>query len=98
MRSDQQKGLRTHRALASAPSWRDRKRYLWLVGLIVPALVASSWLAVRATGLGVFWWAGPMLTFGIIPVLDYVVGSDAENPPDSALGWLERDPFYRWAT
>jgi alkane 1-monooxygenase len=80
------------------PPWRDPKRYLWLLGLVAPALVVSSWLAVRATGLGVFWWSGPILTFGIIPILDYLVGADAENPPDSALAWLENDPFYRWAT
>ena len=80
------------------PCWRDRKRYMWLLGLVVPALVVSSWLAVLATGLGVFWWAGPILTFVIIPILDYAVGADADNPPDSALARLERDPFYRWAT
>jgi alkane 1-monooxygenase len=50
------------------------------------------------TGLGVFWWSGPILTFVIVPILDHVVGTDSENPPDSALAWLETDPFYRWAT
>jgi alkane 1-monooxygenase len=79
-------------------TWRDPKRYLWLLGLIIPTIGASSWLAVHATGLRVFWWAGPIVMFGIIPVLDFVVGSDAENPPDSALARLENDPFYRWAT
>ena len=79
-------------------TWRDRKRYLWLVGLVVPTLVGVSWLAVRASGFGVFWWAGPILTFGIIPVLDHLVGEDKADPPDSARTWLEDDPFYRWAT
>jgi alkane 1-monooxygenase len=78
--------------------WRDPKRYFWLLGLVVPALVVSSWLAVLTTGLGVFWWSGSILTFVIIPVLDYVGGTDSENPPDSVLAWLESDPFYRWAT
>jgi alkane 1-monooxygenase len=91
-------GLQTDHGIALDSAWRDRKRYLWLWGLIIPTLVASSWFAVHATGLGIFWWAGPILMFTIIPVLDYVVGSDAENPPDSALAWLENDPFYRWAT
>ena len=78
--------------------WRDRKRYLWLIGLIVPTLVGVSWLAVRASGLGVFWWAGPIVTFGIVPVLDHIVGPDEENPPDGARARLEDDLFYRWAT
>jgi alkane 1-monooxygenase len=98
MPADREGSLQTDQEMVLVPAWRDRKRYLWLFGLIIPALVASSWLAVWATGLGVFWWAGPIVTFGIIPVLDYIVGSDTDNPPDSALGWLQHDPFYRWAT
>ncbi len=76
--------------------WRDRKRYFWLLAPIVPSLVAESWFLVQVTGLDLFWWLGPILTFFVIPVLDYLVGADAENPPDSALAWLENDRFYRW--
>ena len=96
MPSDQQVGLQNKDAMASGATWRDGKRYFWLLGSIIPAMVALSWFAVWATGLGVFWWAGPILTFGIIPVLDHIVGSDAENPPESALAWLQDDPYYRW--
>jgi alkane 1-monooxygenase len=78
--------------------WRDPKRYLWLLGLIVPAVVVSSWIGAYLTSWGIFWWLGPILTFVVIPILDYVVGPDADNPPDSALAWLEGDRFYRWAT
>lgn len=81
-----------------ATRWHDPKRYLWLLGLIVPTLVASSWIAAYATGFAVFWWSGLILAFGIIPVLDEVVGADVDNPPDSALARLENDRFYRWAT
>jgi len=84
--------------IAPAAGWRDRQRYLWLLGAVVPALVVISWLGVRVTGLGVFWWSGPLLAFGVIPLLDRVVGSDASNPPDSVLAWLEQDALYRWAT
>jgi alkane 1-monooxygenase len=90
--------LPTENETVVVPSWRDRKRYLWLLGLLIPALVALIWVVVQATGLAVFWWAGPILMFAIIPALDYIVGSDTDNPPDSALAWLQNDPFYRWAT
>ncbi|GBE64643.1 alkane 1-monooxygenase [Mycobacterium sp. MFM001] len=79
-------------------AWRDAKKYLWLLGSIVPGFVAASWLAVQISGLGVFWWIAPIVTFGIIPVLDHVVGPDADNPPDSVVAQLEDDRFYRWAT
>ena len=98
MLSDRQTRVRTDRESATRPAWKDRKKYLWLLGLIIPALVVTSWLAVKATGLGVFWWAGPITMFGIIPMLDYLVGPDTENPPESVLAWLEKDPYYRWAT
>ena len=98
MLSDQQRSVRTDSESVAVPAWRDRKRYLWLLGLIIPALVVTSLLAVEATGLRVFWWAGPIVMFGIIPVLDGLVGPDTENPPESARAWLENDPYYRWAT
>lgn len=78
--------------------WRDTKRMLWLLGAVVPALVAESWFLVQVTGVELFWWLGPLLAFGLIPLLDLIVGRDDDNPPDSALGWLENDRFYRWVT
>ena len=77
-------------------TWRDGKRYLWLLGLVVPLLPLIAWGLVEATGLGVFWWYGPIFIFAILPVIDTLVGKDAENPPDSAIAWLERDRYYRW--
>ncbi|NTY60240.1 alkane 1-monooxygenase [Mycolicibacterium sphagni] len=83
---------------AEAPPWRDPKRHLWLLGAIVPGLVALSWLGVYLTGNTTFWWCGAVVTFVVVPVLDHLVGADTESPSDSALAWLEDDPFYRWAT
>ncbi len=79
-------------------AWSDPKRYLWLLGLIVPTVPFIAWALVEATGLGVFWWFGPVLIFGLIPALDFLIGKDAANPPDSALKWLEQDKYYRWCT
>jgi alkane 1-monooxygenase len=79
-------------------TWRDGKRYAWLLGLIVPLLPFIAWTWVELTGLGVFWWFGPILVFGIFSVLDVIVGMDAENPPDSIIKWLEQDRYYRWCT
>jgi alkane 1-monooxygenase len=78
--------------------WRDHKRYLWPLGLLVPTLPFIAWGLVSATGLGFFWWSGPVFVFVAMPVLDTLVGSDAENPPDSAIKHLENDRYYRWCT
>jgi alkane 1-monooxygenase len=86
-------------ATPAAPlSWRDPKRYLWPLGLVVPLLPFVALGLVEATGLGIFWWAGPIFVFGIMPLLDTAIGKDAENPPDSALKHLEEDRYYRWCT
>jgi alkane 1-monooxygenase len=81
-----------------APRWRDRKRYAWLLGLIVPLLPFISWGLVEATGVGAFWFYGPVLIFGVFPLLDLLIGLDASNPPDSVIKWLEQDRYYRWCT
>ncbi len=81
-----------------AAPWRDAKRYAWLLGTIVPALPFIAFGLVKLTGAGAFWWAGPVLIFGVFPPLDLIVGMDAHNPPESVLKWLEQDRYYRWCT
>jgi alkane 1-monooxygenase len=85
-------------AAAQPHRWRDHKRYAWLLGLIVPTLPFLAWGLVELTGWGVFWFYGPFLVFGIFPLLDLAVGTDAANPPDSVIKWLEQDRYYRWCT
>jgi alkane 1-monooxygenase len=78
--------------------WNDPKRYLWLLGLVVPLLPLIAWALVRLTGLGVMWWAGPFVVFVVIPLLDLTIGKDSANPPESVLRRLEDDRYYRWCT
>ena len=61
-------------------------------------LAFFSFGAVALTGLSIFWWVGPIVTFGIIPAVDHLIGSDADNPPGSALSRLQDDGYYRWVT
>jgi alkane 1-monooxygenase len=79
-------------------TWADPKRYAWLLGLIVPLAPFLAWGWVSLTGIGAFWFLGPVLVFGFFPILDVVVGVDSSNPPDSVLKWLEQDRYYRWCT
>jgi alkane 1-monooxygenase len=79
-------------------TWRDAKRYAWLLGLIIPFAPFIAWADVQLTGLGFFWFFGPLLVFGVFPLLDIAIGLDPSNPPDSVLKWLEQDRYYRWCT
>jgi alkane 1-monooxygenase len=76
--------------------WRDRKRYLWLLGLIVPLLPVIGLVGYRYGGSAAFLWIGPILVYLVVPVVDVAVGTDAENPPESLLARLEGDRYYRW--
>ncbi|MQA63682.1 MAG: alkane 1-monooxygenase [Actinophytocola sp.] len=84
-------------------SWRDGKRYAWLLGLVVPSIpfiiwgvyeglegTSSQWL------LHGVWWLALLIVYGLIPLLDLLIGDDAENPPDDLIEWLEDDRYYRW--
>jgi alkane 1-monooxygenase len=82
----------------NAATWRDAKRYAWLLGLIIPFAPFIAWASVEATGFEFFWFFGPLLVFGVFPLLDIAIGVDPSNPPDSVLKWLEQDRYYRWCT
>jgi len=79
-------------------TWTDRKRYLWLFGLVVPLFPFMGGALATVTGWGIFWYLGPILILGLIPVLDLIAGLDRSNPPDDLIKTLEADKYYRWIT
>ncbi|MGZ4474868.1 MAG: fatty acid desaturase [Nocardioides sp.] len=82
----------------STEQWRDKKRYLWLIGLVVPSLVLIA-LAGRAyLGLDFLVWIGPIVLFLVVPAIDLIAGLDGSNPPDDVIEALENDRYYRWIT
>jgi alkane 1-monooxygenase len=86
---------------ATAPEarrWRDRKRFLWALGLAVPLLPFGARGLVEDTGLEVFWWLGPIWILVLVPILDTILGTDTSNPPEWAVPQLESDRYYRWLT
>jgi alkane 1-monooxygenase len=81
-----------------ARQWRDRKRYLWVMGPLAPACSLLPSQLVLHTGLPIFWWIGPIVFFVAIPILDFFAGDDGVNPPEEAFEELSGDRFYRWCT
>ncbi len=85
-------------AVDSTEQWRDRKRYLWLLGIVVPSLAFVALAMERLTGLGIWLWIGPIVVLGIVPAIDLLAGLDRSNPPDDLIEALEGDRYYRWIT
>ena len=72
-------------------SYSDNRRYLWMLGMIVPVLPVVGWGLVEATGLGVFWYFALLFVYGVIPVLDAVIKTDENNPPEEVVPALSKD-------
>ena len=97
--------LDTGAAQAPATQWRDKKRYLWLFGLVPPtalfvmlpiiwAFNQFGWTAASQA----FFWVGPFLIYVLLPALDIKFGRDGQNPPDEVMEYLENDKYYRYCT
>ncbi len=82
----------------SSEQWKDKKRHLWLIGLVVPSLAAVAFTLFQLTGWSVWLWIGPIVILGVVPAIDLVSGLDRSNPPDDAIERLENDRYYRWIT
>lgn len=80
------------------PVWRDKKRYLWPLGLLVPLSPFAAWFLVDKFSLGLFWAIGAWLIVIVIPLIDLLAGEDGNSPPDEAIPHLQEDRFYRWCT
>ncbi len=80
-------------------TWKDHKRYLWLLGLVVPLLPfgAGRWLD-HGGWTQIMWFSGPIWILVMIPLLDKVFGTDTKNAPDWAVEQLSKDRYYRWCT
>ena len=76
--------------------WSDPKRYLWLLGPAIPLIGAAVLAAYWQTQQSWLVWIAFFLVHAVLPVLDWVFGEDASNPPDSALQALENDRYYSW--
>ena len=82
----------------STETWKDKKRYLWLIGLVVPSLAFVAIVGYKYTGLSIWFWIGPIVILGVVPAIDLIAGLDRSNPPDDAIEALENDKYYRWIT
>ncbi len=79
-------------------SYSDRKRYLWLISVLMPAFPLMGVYFFYRTGME---WtlAIPLLTsYLVMPVLDWLIGSDENNPPEQLVQQLEDDTYYRELT
>ena len=82
----------------SATAYRDRKRYAWIMSLVVPSAVLIGPTLVMRTGDARMLWIQVAFFYLIVPLIDLLLGEDRSNPPEEAVPALEADSYYRWVT
>src|SRR5882757_748463 len=83
-------------ATLSAPAWTDKKRYLWLLGIVVMGLPLYGYGLYLWTGLSLFFWTTPVIVYTLIPLFDRLIGEDESNPPDGIMAALAQEKYYRY--
>lgn len=76
-------------------AWTDGRRLFWLLSPMVPVIGLVSLLITHFISIGLALVAVPVILYGVIPVLDFLIGTDRSNPPESVVPDLEDDPYYR---
>jgi alkane 1-monooxygenase len=85
--------------LPPTPLYLDKKRFAWLFSVIGPGLPLVGTVAVSFFDVGTWILFFPLVFFyGLIPLLDFYLGEDTNNPPESEVPALERDIYYRAIT
>jgi alkane 1-monooxygenase len=79
-------------------SYQDSKRYLWLLSIAMTLVPLLGLFVFLQTGLE--WTLGlpVLIIYLIVPLLDSIIGSDSDNPPEEIVPQLEADTYYRYLT
>jgi len=78
--------------------WRDGKRLAWLLSVVYP-LVPLLGVALHArTGEPAMLAVPLLIGYGLMPLLDALIGEDLNNPPEAVVPQLEADRYYRVLT
>ena len=83
---------------APTAPYRDRKRYAWLLSVLVPCTVAVGPALMLASNDPRALWIPVAFFYLVVPLLDWLMGEDRSNPPESAVPALDADMYYRWIT
>ncbi len=87
-------------AQLTAPTapYHDRKKPAWIASLLVPGLVGAGPM-LYLTGYPAWTlWLPVLAMYGVVPLLDWLLGEDLSNPPESAVPALEQQRYYRYVT
>lgn len=78
--------------------WQDHKRLAWAMSVVWPLLPFVGLWAHHASGWQIALGLPLVISYGLLPLLDAILGEDRNNPPEAVVPQLEADTYYRWLT
>ena len=81
-----------------AATWRDRKRSWWALSVVYPLIPFLGLWAHHASGAQIALGLPLLISYGLMPMLDALIGEDPNNPPEAVVPQLDADRYYRWLT
>ena len=79
------------RSDADNEGYVDRKRHLWILSVLWPATPIIGLYLVSQTGWSIWYGLVLILWYGLVPLIDTMLGEDYSNPPESVVPKLEQD-------
>lgn len=77
-------------------AWFTRKKYFFLLTLLVPMFpIYSAYMALEY-GNGAWLWFTAVINFVVVPIADAIFGADPHNPTQEQEVELKDDRFYVW--
>ncbi len=78
--------------------YRDRKRWAWMLSMLWPLMPFVGLAAHHASGIEAALALPLLISYGLMPLLDALIGEDPNNPPEAVVRQLDADRYYRWLT
>ena len=79
-------------------SYSDNKRYLWITSFLMPAFPLLGVFFYYRTGAEWTLALPLVVNYLCLPIIDWLIGSDENNPPEELVPQLEQDTYYRILT
>ncbi len=76
----------------------DRKRFWWMFSVVYPLMPFTGMALHAYTGAQVALGLPLLISYGLMPLLDFLIGEDGNNPPEAVVPQLEEDRYSRWLT
>jgi alkane 1-monooxygenase len=78
--------------------YTDRKRAWWALSVVYPLLPFLGMWLHALTGQPILLGVPLLISYGLMPLLDHLIGEDLNNPPEAVVPQLDADRYYRWLT